>query len=716
MQDERKPDLAGPDHEALEEKVREMMDPAKDDPKTAGTGKATEAATAPEITELPKAKEPLKIKIIKEDPEESDTTEDKPPKASKKKAEEVPGAPVVSSVETDSPDDEPEEIDPEAETPEEDESEEPEVQEAEQEPEEENDVVPEEQPKEVDLDDTETVEAVDDIVANESDDLLAAEDEKIAAAFQPKAKPTFGSRIKSLLAAWWRNPKARWLTFTFLFLALLATGLVPASRYFILNTAGVRSSTSVQILDASTQQPLKNVKVKVGGAEGLTGSDGRVKLAKVKLGPSSLVIEKRAFAPITQPLTIGWGSNPVGPFKLTPTGTQYSFVLTDYLSGKGIEGVEATSGEANALSDRDGKIKLTLDQPADEFEVSFKADNLREEKVKVNADNKTEQIVQAVPSRKEVFISNRSGKFDVYKIDIDGKNEEKILAGTGSERNDMVLVSHPSEEMAALVSTRDNKRNQDGFLLSTLSLIDLSDNSAQTVVQSERIQIIDWIGDRLIYVQIAQGTSTSNPKRHRLMSYNYKTANNQELASANYFNDVAVVGTKVYYAPSSAYQSGSSGNFYKLDADGSNRQTLLSEETWNFFRTSYDHLTVSASTNNWYDYKVSDKMPSKLQGQPASLVSRIYVDSPDSKRSLWVDNRDGKGVLLAFEPGTQNEQILRTQSGLKNPVRWLTSNVIIYRINTDQETADYTLSLNGGDPKKIRDVTNTDNVDRWYYY
>ncbi len=718
MQDERKPDLAGPDHEALEAKVDEMMDPAVSESKDNSKVRPVEAGTAPEIGELPKAKEPLKIKILKDEPE---IPEAKTAKTSKKKIdvnEEAPSAPEVETDEIETPEDvlseEPisdaeDEVTDSVETEDEEKPEEPDTEEPLPELEK-----TEPEPEEPDLNDSETVEAVDDIVAHEGDDLLAAEDEKIAAAFQPQAKPTLGSRLKGLLSAWWHNPKARWLTFTFLFLAFLAACLVPTSRYFMLNTAGVRSSASVQVLDASTQQPLKNVKIKIGGAEGLTGSDGRAKLAKVKLGPSTMIIEKRAFAPVNQPFTVGWGSNPVGPFKLTPTGTQYSFVITDYLSGKGAEGVEATSGEANALSDQDGKIKLTIDQPADEFEVIFKAENLREEKLKINGDNKAEQIVQVVPARKGIFISNRSGKFDVYKIDIDGKNEEKILAGTGSERDDMVLVSHPSDEIAALVSTRDNKRNQDGFLLSTLSLVDLGDNKTQTVVQSERVQIVDWIGDRLVYVQIAQGTSAANPKRHRLMSYNYKTGNNQELASANYFNDVMIVGTKVYYAPSSAYQSGGS-SFYKLDADGSNRQTLLNEETWNFFRTSYDHLTASTS-NIWYDYKVSDKTPTKLPGQPASLISRIYVDSPDGKKSLWVDNRDGKGVLLAYEPSTQNEQILRTQSGLKNPVRWLSSSVIIYRINTDQETADYALSLNGGEPKKIRDVTNTGGVDKWYYY
>ena len=340
---------------------------------------------------------------------------------------------------------------------------------------------------------------------------------------------------------------------------------------------------------------------------------------------------------------------------------------------------------------------------------------MRDEIVKTDADNRSEQEVKVVPSRKSIFITKRSGKYDVYKVDVDGNNEQQVLAGTGTERDDMTLMSHPTDEVAVLVSTRDNKRNQDGFLLSTLTLIDLKENSANSISQSERIQVVDWVGERLIYVQIAQGTSAASPQRHRLMSYNYKTDENKEIASSNYFNDVSVVRGKVYYAPSSAYQPGNSSGMFRVDSDGGNKQTVVGQEVWNFFRTSFENLTLSVG-NDWYNYKLGDKAPTKLQGQPASLISRIYVDSPDGKSSLWVDNRDGKGVLLAYEPDSQNEKTLRTQSGLKNPARWLNNKVVIYRINTEQETADYALSLDGGEPKKIRDVTNTGGVDSWYYY
>jgi hypothetical protein len=314
-----------------------------------------------------------------------------------------------------------------------------------------------------------------------------------------------------------------------------------------------------------------------------------------------------------------------------------------------------------------------------------------------------------------VFISKRSGKYDVYKIDIDGKNEKLVLKGTGSERDDITLAPHPNAEVVAMVSTRDNVRNRDGYLLSTLTLINLQNKTVEKVAQSERIQIVEWIGNRLVYVRIASGTSASNPKRHRLVSYDYESGDSKEIANSNYFNDVMVAGGMVYFAPSGAYQKKPTA-LYRTKADGTDRETVLDRETWNIFRTSYDQLTL-ATGKDWYEYGLNDGDTAKLGGEPPNLRSRVYIDNPARTKSLWVDQRDGKGVLIPYDLlGKRDDEPLHTQSGLKNPVRWLNNNSIVFRISTDQETADYAVSIDGGEPQKIRDVTNTSGIDSWYYY
>lgn len=687
------------DMQAIEDKVKRMLDPNEPDPEPEipedlpSEIKIVPKAGEPEVTTAPEVKAGKKAARISVQHDSDDSHEVEP-------------APIEAAESETAADDQPEEEETEADAsgPAEEEAATDQV-----EPEltSEETKVPEET-------DAETAKAVDEIARQESDELLAHEDKEIARAFEDK-KTSFAGRLKNFFSAWWHNRLARRATTLAVVIGLAASVTVPTSRYFLLNTFGVRSGASVKVLDESTRQPLKNVQVRLRGQTALTDNEGVAKLKDIKLGSTELVIEKRAFAPIRQPVTLGWGSNPLGDRSITPVGSQYAFTVSDYLSGKPLAKIEATSGEASAFSDEDGKIKLTIDKTDDSpVEVKITGAGLREENVTIGADDKSDHAVVMVPGRKHVFISKRSGKYDVYKIDVDGRNEELVLPGTGSERGDVALLAHPTKDLAALVSTRGNVRNSDRYLLSKLTLIDLSDNSTVEVAQSERVQLVDWVGDRVVYVQIAAGTSAANPQRHRLMSYDHDSEDNEELASSNYFNDVVVARGSVYYAPSSAYQT-SDVALYKVNADGTNRQTAFAEETWNVYRTSYAGLVLAVG-QDWYEYSLTSNSSNQLGGEPANLRPRLYADSPNGDKSLWIDQRDGKGVLLARDIAKNEDKEIHQRSGLKAPIRWLNGRSVVFRIGTDQETADYAVSLDGGEPKKIRDVTGTADISDWYYY
>lgn len=522
----------------------------------------------------------------------------------------------------------------------------------------------------------------------------------------------FKDKLKDL----WQNPKKRKIVLASTAILVVILGVIPHSRYFILNNAGVRSSTSLTVLDESTGQPLKNVTIKMRGVESKTDDNGVAKLERLKLGASQLVIQKRAFAEVSKKITLGWGSNPLGEIKLKPVGVQYSFDIKDFLSDRPIDKAEAYSGEYSAFSNQEGRVVLTIEEPGEQsIEVSIKAEGYREEKIDQLTENKEVQTIAMAPERKHLFVSKRSGKYDVYKIDVDGKNEELVLSGTGNEREDMTLVSHPERNVAALVSTRENVRNSDGFLLSILTLIDLTSDEVVTIPldKSERVQIIGWSGDHLVYVKIAAGASASKPDRHRLVTYNYDTDQTKEIAQSNYFNDVQMFGGDIYYAPSAAYQ-GAVG-FYRVSATGEHQKTVFDQEVWNIFRTGYDKLSFAVQ-NDWYEYLINESKVLAASGPPPVQLTRVYADGPKEKQSLWVDQRDGKGALVAYNAESKEERVVKSQSGLTYPVRWVSDSTVVYRINSPQETADYVINLDGGEPKKIIDVTNVGSVDRWYYY
>jgi hypothetical protein len=547
----------------------------------------------------------------------------------------------------------------------------------------------------------------------ESEDTAPTEQKTSA----PKDKKP--GKVSTFLKKWWHNKLARRSTIAIVLLLIAAAIAMPKSRYFILNNTGVRSSASLTVLDNSTQLPLKNVEVSLAGQAAKTDDNGNVKIEHVKLGSAQFLIQKRAFANINKTIVVGWGSNPLGSFQLVPTGSQYAIFVKDWLTDKVITDASANAGDADAKADQKGKILLTID-PAlaqqDSLPVTIKSDNYRDEKINLDLSNKADRIVRMVTDRKDVYISNRSGKYDVYSIYVDGKNEKLVLAGTGLEHDDMVLVQHPTDNVAALVSTRVNARNKEGFLLSTLTLINLDDNTTQALGQSEQIQIVGWIGRRIIFVQIAAGASAADPQRFRLMSYDYKTNDKKELASANSFNDIVLEGDKIYYAPSGAYQSDPNAGLIVTDADGSHKQTLLKNEVWNIFRVSFDTMNL-ATQKDWYEYKIGGSNdPTMLTQSPANPKNRLYVTSQDGKHSLWVDQRDGKGLLINYDTSAKADTTLETKAGLAYPVKWLTNNILIYRIHSDQETADYVLDITGGKEHKITDLYSAAGIDRWYYY
>ena len=549
-----------------------------------------------------------------------------------------------------------------------------------------------------------TSRQVDDIVAKEADELLARED---AESLQKQVVVKKHGVFKRIFSDWWVNPATKWGSIVGIFLVLLGIASMPQSRYLILNAAGVRVSSSLTVTSTDSQQPLKNVSVTLDEIVATTDDKGSVTFTGQKLGKHTLVVTKRGYEKITQTKVFGWGSNPLGQITLSITGTQFNFIVRDFLSNKILTNASAVSGDYNADANKDGKVTLAVDQNNDKnLEITIKVPEYKDLIFTVKPTDLAEKTVRMVPAKQHIFVSKRNGKLDIYKIDADGKNEALLLAATGSERDDLALLPHPTDTFAAVVSTRENVRNKDGYLLSTIYTMNTKTGELSKIIQSERIQLIDWTGNRIIFIAVAQGVSAANPSRSKLYSYEIGQPGPKTIATANYFNDAVVFKGYIYYAPSSYAIPVSSVKFFKVNPDSSNQVTVLDKEVWNIFRSGIDELQLSVQ-QDWYTIKNND-LPIKLVNAPANPKSRTYRESPDRLHSLWRDDRDGKGVLLSVANDTKKEDVVHAQAGLGSPFYWLNSNTFVYRISDGHETADYIKSIDGGDAKKLRDVTATD--------
>jgi hypothetical protein len=544
--------------------------------------------------------------------------------------------------------------------------------------------------------------AVDDIVRQEGDQILADADEATAGP-EPQKRRGFWRSIGHFFAAWWRNKIARTITILIILAAIAAAAVIPTSRYFVLNFAGVRSTSSVRVIDTTTRLPLKNVTVSVGSQKALTDSNGVATVKDIRLGKQTVTIKRIAFAPIKQQVTIGWGSNPLGEFLLKATGVQYRITAKDYVSGKPIVGAEATSGEAVARSDDDGIITLTLEEVGTPtIDVSISAAEYRTEPMTITADTEAVNDSILVPSARTVFVSHQSGRYDVVSMYLDGKDRKIELQGTGRENKNIGLVSNTSGSQAAVVSTRDDLRDDDGFLLSTLTVLDLEKGTKQTVSHAEHIQLVDWTTNNLVFVEASAGASAANANRYRIVSYDFNANKRTQLASANQFNNITSIHGTIYYAVSSTDPHATAA-FFRIKPDGTNRQTVFSQEAWTVLRTGYESLLLQ-SPDSWYSY-TADGSPQKSI-PPTSYQSRRYVDGSNNK-SLWIDVRAGQSVLHAYDPQTKKDQEVLGKPGLSYPVRWLNAHTVIYRIATDHEVADYAVSASGGTTRKITDTVSS---------
>lgn len=556
------------------------------------------------------------------------------------------------------------------------------------------------------LDNPETTQAIAEITKEDDETLLDIETAPVDKSTEVPLKKR--GRIREFFRRWWGNPVARWCTIIGLVVIVIAAGLWPASRYAVLNTVGVRASTTLKVIDAETRLPLKNVTVSASGVTVKTNGDGQATLRGVELGTQTIRIERAAFAPVSLERTLGWGSNPLEDVLLAATGLQLRFTALDYLSAKPVTAAQASVGDAVAVADDQGRIVLTAADPeADTITVELTAQGYKiEHVVMAVASSDAIREIKLVPAQPLVYISKQSGKYDVFKTDIRAEKPELLLAGTGNERRDSLrLVASPDGSTAAFVSTRTTQRDADRYPMSTLTLIQSADGSNRAIDLAQQIEPIAWNGNTLVYYVVYASASSANSQRSKIIAYDTSSSTRKVLATADYFNGAQVIGGTLYYATTQTDPTLPS-RFAKISISGNGKATLLEKPVWSMLRTSPTEMSLE-TIDGWYTYLIGDTAAHR--GTAVDYANRrAYTDTPDGKMTAWVDNRDGKGVIVLTDMSTGSERVVASASGLQSPLRWLGAGVLSYRVVTTDETADYAVSINGGEPRKVIDVTDVD--------
>lgn len=558
------------------------------------------------------------------------------------------------------------------------------------------------------------LKAVDDIESRE--ERLYDEKPKDSERLKPKS---FGKKHKSLKRIVF-NKKMLKIAGFIIILIILCLAIVPVTRYKILNTLGVRASVNLKVIDSASQLPIKNVDVSVGGATSKTDVNGMANISGVKLGKTDLNLTKRSFSPISESVIIGWGSNPVDTaYQMVPAGTKYSFVLVDFITNEPISGIKISDGNSSAISDKQGFAEIKIEPTEADTIIKVQSESYTSQAVKLNTNPTSQKIpIKILPSQPDVFISNRNGKYDLYARQVDGTGELNILPGTGSENiSELSILPKPGSNKVAFVSTRDGLKSKDGYLLSNLYIVDSKTKQVLKIpgTESEKIQLLSWDKDKLIFAKIVAGPSGNQNGRQRIIAYNLTEESLKELAMSNEFNDITVINGIVYYATNSP-QPGVS-KLYSINVDGSAKKVILDKQVWVVKQINTDSILANTADKKWYQISVKDGKTTEYKGAETQQTGKNYIVSPLGKKFAWVERRDGKDVLVVKTSENNNqEKIIATKNGLKYPVNWISDNYIIASVSNNDESASYIVNISAGKIQKIGDHTNTAQTGRWYYF
>jgi hypothetical protein len=512
-------------------------------------------------------------------------------------------------------------------------------------------------------------------------------------------KESVFERFKEKFYRWWDNKVARYITLGVLAVIIAVVTFVPVVRTTVMNVLGFRASVSVYAVDATTLQPLKGASLSAGSSSVKTGEDGKAKLSGVKLGRQTVTVHKAGFADVKEQITFGFRAVDLGEIDMKATGLQLGFVLTDYLSGKPITDVTLESGESSTKSDKTGKAVITLDPDNTADAISIHKNGYRTEQTATDGEQGSVKQIKLVLAAKEVYVAKESGVYNLKKVDIDGKNDAVLLAGTGKETSALGVSVDPLSQYAAFVSTRDGTKDKDGYLLSGLTLVNIATGDSETIEHAEKLTLIGWSGTTLVYEQVVAGTSAANANREKLMAYNYATDKRYQIAGANHFLGAELHSSTLYYTVSSTDPGAKSG-LMSAALDGSNKKVLQEADAWAVYRTDYKTLRLQAS-DTWYNYIFGG---TASQTSATASVSRTYLDSGDAKLSAWADVSMTNGALSVYDIATGKDHEVTKVKGQYKPLRWLNNRVLVYREATKMGGADYVLNLDGGDTVKVADT------------
>jgi hypothetical protein len=165
---------------------------------------------------------------------------------------------------------------------------------------------------------------------------------------KPKSTNSKLSRFKHLFLS--HKKLSIPLSIVALLLVLMA---IPMTRYALAGTV-LKSTTTVEVIDKATGQPVSEAEVNVGGQTFKTNNEGDAKV-KAKVGKRQLSITKKYYEDASQTaLFTIINSKKVVTVELVATGRPVPVTVVNKINGQAVENASIKVADTEAKTDKDG--------------------------------------------------------------------------------------------------------------------------------------------------------------------------------------------------------------------------------------------------------------------------------------------------------------------------------------------------------------------------
>lgn len=558
---------------------------------------------------------------------------------------------------------------------------------------------------------------------------------------QLRPKRTFGQKLGALLRS-----KKFWFSLLGILLIGLATSwFIGPSRLWIANTFGGTNTLTITTIspgegNKARVAQLRNVEVTVNGKRYKTDDRGKVQVSGVLYGKATISAKKTGFADVNYGVTLDFDpffhkfggqaeDNAMRNIELSMQGVglPVAFKVIDYLSGKPVTAGDFAVGDVVAKPNDQGEVSLKV--PAtDDKKVTVSATfggTYIDKKFDIDIGAKTVQSVGVVPGGKHYFVSKRTGVLTVYSSNLDGSDVQTIVTGTGKETDSIAFAVSPDGKYGVLSSSREGTVDAKNNTMQGVYVVDLSTKQMTRVDTGVYVNFADWSGNTLVYTANVydQGSNairttlrSVDTVQHRV--FNFETADTIT-ADTVAFN--RVVYHKYTY---SGAESADSPVLREATINGDAQKTLGDNAgaSEGYIQLDFDRIAFRTDQDQaWHEYNLNADQLKTISQPVADNKTQQFLStaSIDGSKRLVIDRIDGKFTLYMKEGSGARKQ-LYAAGGLGGPIRWI-GDVVVFRIVDGQQTADYAVSINGGEPKKITDVTATAStqgsaVDRFRFY